>query len=75
MKYNKVGYCNSCATEKVPVIKTHDKDEYFCEICYETYASFPYMYPHTLRDCNDIIKVIAQVGNIIRKDIKKLKNK
>lgn len=76
------GSCNSCGCENVPVVKTKhrfvgtdvndDTEIELCEICYTTHASKPYFYPRNGVSNGDVLTVLAQIGNIIRKDIKSL---
>lgn len=78
MKEYKTGDCDSCGTENVMVIRTdsprfNDEEEHhLCEICYTTHASKPYFYPRNSVGLGEIITIIAQIGNIIRKDIAKI---
>lgn len=79
-EYGELMYCYSCDCE-APLRKFDrclgkKEDIYLCELCASTHIRNAFLYPDRYRhDCN-ILKTIAQVGNIIldqvtdrRKDI------
>jgi hypothetical protein len=80
MSVYKKGECQSCGSYPVEVATfkhhfaraTSEEEVDMCEICANTGTSKQFLYGSNHIDSHDVLRAIAQVANIIRKDIKKL---